>query len=149
MGNALNTARHAIWNDTMKGVIKKVEETVALADFTDGTSTSGTYTFTAKIPAASLVLGTKAVVTTGFTSASDTSTCVMTVGDGSTADLWGVTMVVKTAATVGCAAKYASNVAVPFCATATAPVLTVTEDSDFTSLTSGLMTVSVYYIELN
>jgi len=149
MGNAMNTARHAIWNDTMKGVIKKVEETVTLADFTDGGSAAGTYTFTAKVPAASLVLGTKAVVSTGFTSASGTSACVMTVGDGTTADLWGVTMDVKTAATVGCSAKYVSNKAFPFCAADTAPVLTVTEDSDFGQLTSGEMTVAVYYIELN
>lgn len=139
-------ARQACWDNEVAGFIKKVSETFTSADCTDGESKSGTYTFTDKIPADSLVLGCKYEVTTAFECS---STCVATVGDGSTADLFGVTASVAAAATVGCSAKYASNKALPFVETATAPVVTITEDSDFGDVTAGEMTVSVYYFELN
>lgn len=138
--------RRACWDNEVAAFIKKVAETFTSADCTDGGSTAGTYTFTEKIPADSLVLGCKYEVTTAFKC---DSTCVATVGDGSTADLFGVTASVAAAATVGCSAKYASNKSLPFVETATAPVVTITEDSDFGDVTAGEMTVSVYYIELN
>lgn len=138
--------RQAMYKDDVKGFIKAVKQTgIAYTDFTDGGGAAGTLVLDDAIPADCLVVGVKAEVTTGFTG--DTS-MALTVGDGSTADLFGVTCSILAAATVGVSAKYVSNKSLPFVDAATNITLTATGAADWGNVSAGVMNVWVYYIEL-
>lgn len=117
-------------------------ETVARSQFTDGGSTAGTYTMTGKVPKGAVLLGSKVVVNAGF--AGNTS-AALTIGDGSDVDRYmtGTPSVFATAANgietgvpSGSKLLTADN----------SPVLTVTGGSDFTNITAGSLTVSIFYI---
>ena len=104
--------------------------------------TTGTYTFTSEIPAGAIVLATKIVVGAGF--AGDTS-AVVTVGDGTDVDRYmtGTPDVFTTAASgVECGVPSGDKLVT----TANAPVVIVTTAADYTSVSAGSMTVTVYYI---
>lgn len=138
--------RQAMYKDDVKGFIKAVKQIdIEYTDFTDGGAAVGTLVLDDAIPADCLVLGVKAQVDEAFDG--DTS-AAMTVGDGSTADLFGVTCSIAAAATVGVSAKYASNQSLPFVDADTDITLTVTGASDWGNQDAGKMTVWVYYIEL-
>ena len=128
----------------MEAPVKKlVSQSLDHAAFTDGTSTSGYLDFTTgQIPANSLVLGWKAVISEAFTG--DT-TGVLTVGvSGGTSNYTGDTdLSCYTAATVGSAPAEATA----FEASAVTPRVTVTGTSDFSSVTAGTMVVTIYYVK--
>ena len=131
--------------------IRKVAQVVDYADFTDGGAT-GTLVLDKKIPAGSLVIGSKVTVKTGF--AGDSS-AVMDIGDGSDADLFSYTThSVFTAARnlmEGCDSAAAGNTGtgiVPI-STATSVTLTVTSGSAFASVTAGKMLVELFYLSTN
>lgn len=124
-----------------------VSDSIILSDMTDNTNATGYQDFTSdtsELPAGALVLGWKAVVSTGFTSTSDTSTSVIEVGisgdtDAFSADTSGS---IIAAATKGSATLAASG----YQAAAIQPRVTVTEDDDFGHYETGEAVVTVYYL---
>ncbi len=129
------------------GIVSKLEEQVSVASFTDGGSTSGTYQMAGSVPAGAVLLGSKLTVEAGF--AGDTS-AVLTIGDGSDVDRYntGTPDVFSTAATGVQTGVPSGNKLIT---TANRPTLTVTTGVDFTSCKtngSGLMTVTIYFIQL-
>lgn len=132
--------------DAGQAVRKLVSQELAVGDFTDNANTTGFIDFTSQLPANCLVLGWKAEVTGAF--AGDTS-AVIQVGttdvDKFTAD---ATQSAFTTGTRGSAAAAATA----YQATAVAPRVTITGNSDFTAIKTqagGVMTVTIYYITLN
>lgn len=128
---------------TTFGPLVKLTETVAYDDFTDGGSAAGTYAFTVgTIPAGATVLCSAITAITGFTG--DTS-AVITIGDGTDADRYntGTPSVFATAAN-GIATGAVSGTA--YHAAEKTPTLTVTSNSDFTSVSAGSVTVEIYYL---
>jgi len=123
--------------------IAVLEETVAYDDFTDGEGAVGTYQLTAgTIPVGAIVLGTKVLVGAGF--AGDVS-AAMTIGDGSDVDRYNTgTLDVFTTAATGIPSTAPSGLILH--TAAATPVLTVTVDADWGSVTAGSVTVSIYYI---
>ena len=119
-----------------------ITQTVAFSDFTDGGSAVGTLTMSDEVPKGAILLGTKVIVNAGFTG--DTSATVK-IGDGSDDDRYmtGTPSVFATAADgIETGAPSGSKLLTA----ANSPVLTVTSDSDFTSVAAGSMTVSIYYL---
>ncbi len=132
--------------------IRKVAQLVKYSDFTDSAGVTGTLVLDKKIPAGSLVIGSKVTVKTGFTG---DSSAVMDIGDGSDADLFSYTThSVFTAARnlmEGCDSAAAGNTGtgiVPI-STATSVTLTVTSGSAFASVTAGKMLVELFYLSTN
>lgn len=128
---------------TVKGMVNElVSQTLNIADFTDNTNATGYIDITTQLPAGAIVLGWKAVVTTGFTG--DTS-AAMQVGIAGTLDAFSVvtTNSCLAAGTVGASAKLSTN---SYRTAATTVRVTVTGAADFTSITAGSMKVSIYYI---
>lgn len=125
--------------------VPKVEvltETEIFSDFTDGGTTVGTMILTGVVPAGAVLLGSKVIVGAGF--AGDTS-AAMTIGDGSTVDRYntGTIDVFSTAAT-GVESGVPSGD--KLITVANSPTLTITTNADFTSVSAGSVTVSIYYI---
>jgi hypothetical protein len=124
-----------------------VSQALAVAAFTDNANTTGYIDITTQIPAGSIVLGWKAVVSGGFTG--DT-TATIQVGVSGTLDKYSAvtTNSVFAAGTVGCApCKSATNV---FEAAAVTARVTVTGTADFTSIVtsaSGAMVVTIYVLQ--
>lgn len=119
-----------------------VTQTISIADFTDGTGTSGYLDLSTQVPAGSLVLGWKFIATTGF---SGDTTAVMTVGiSGATTSFSAdTTNSVVEAGTVVSAAV----VATAACDSATTVRVTVTGGSDFGKITAGAGRIIVWYIQ--
>lgn len=120
-------------------------QALAIANFTDNAGTATGYIdfTTGQIPAGAIVLGWKAVTTTGFTG--DTTAVVMVGISGDTnAFSADETQSCLAAGTTG-SASLAATGALPI-ATARTPRVTVTGGADFTSISAGAMTVDVYYI---
>lgn len=123
-----------------------LSETVAVASFTDGGSTSGTYQMAGSIPAGAILICTKLGPVVGF--AGDT-TAVIIIGDGSDTDRYNTgTPSVFTTAAVGveCGVPSGSKLIT----TANRPTLTITGGADFTSIVTnaaGIVTVSIYYVQ--
>jgi hypothetical protein len=120
--------------------ISRITQTVAFGDFTDNTDPTGYIDLTTKLPAGSLVVGWRAVVTTGFTG--DTTAVVQVGKAGSLAAYSTVTSgSVLAAATVGSASVLATS----FEGAETTVRVTVTGGADFTSISAGEMTITVFY----
>ena len=107
---------------------------------TDGTSTSGYIDIATQIPAGSIVLGWKAVAASGFTGNGAASIQVGTPA-GTGAFSTTTTGVVATATTVGSASVLATS----FTGTDTTARITITGTSDFTLITTGTATVTIFY----
>lgn len=126
-------------------VVGVLTETVTVAQFTDGGSTSGTYQLAGSLPAGAIVLYSKIGPVTGF--AGDT-TAVLIIGDGSDTDRYmtGSPSVFTTAAVgVECGVPSGTKLLT----SANRPTLTITGTADFTSIVTnaaGVVTVSIYYI---
>lgn len=124
----------------------EIRETVALADFTDGTAAVGTYNLAETIPAGAWVLRAVLRNVTGF--AGDTS-AVITVGDGdgtggTDVDRYntGTPSVFSTAVAIDLGAPSGTQIH-----TAAATVrLAVTAGSDWGAVTAGALTVSIYFL---
>jgi hypothetical protein len=124
-----------------------VSQSLAVASFTDGGSTSGYIDFTTgALPAGALVLGWMADVTGAF--AGDTTATIAVGVSGSTSRFSADTA--QSAFTTGKRGS-ASAVATAFSATSLTPRVTVTGTADFTSIVSnagGVMTVTLFYVPL-
>lgn len=128
---------------TLTGSLVKITETVAFGDFTDGGAAVGTYAMTAgNIPAGAIFLATAVEAVTGFAGNVSAS---LTIGDGTDVDRYhtGAINVFATAAT-------GIDVGVPSGATyhpvVKTPTLVITASSDFTAVSAGSITVSLYYL---
>ena len=144
--NSVTTAKiadNAVTNAKL-GVpaMKSVQFTVAYDDFTDGGAAVGTYTASESIPVGAVA--TRAFVTsvTGFTG--DTS-AVLTIGDGTDVYRYntGTIDVFTTADTLDAGAVSGTA----YHSAAKDIVLTVTSDSDFTSVAAGSVTVTVFFYQ--
>ena len=124
-------------------VVKALTETKALVNFNDNTNETGYADFTSQLPAGALVLGWKAVTTTGF--AGDTL-ATLQVGEAGNLNRFSaiITGSVMNVGTIGSHAPGTSDN--PFCVAAVTPRLTVTGDSDFGNFNSGSVTVTSFYI---
>jgi len=122
--------------------VRTLSESVAFGSFTDGGGTSGYIDLGSNIPAQCIVLGWKANVTTGFTG--DTTAVVM-VGKSGDTDCFSA----DTAQSALGVAKVGSNAlaAASYTAAATTPRVTVTGGADFTSISAGVMVVTIYYMQ--
>lgn len=117
-----------------------LEETHTYDEFTDGGGASGTLTLTGTLPAGAVVLGSKWTVTTGFTG---NVSATLKVGDGTDADRYNTgTPSIYTAGLVDPGVPSGVKLLLD----ANHPVLTVTANADFTSVSAGNLTVSIYYL---
>jgi hypothetical protein len=115
------------------------ENSILFSNFTDGGSTSGTYTCKFQLPVNFWIDRCILTDVTGFSG--DTSAACI-IGDGSDTDRLNTgTPSVLTTATI-------INMGLPSgtlpVTTAFFPVITVTGAADFTSITAGAMTIKVY-----
>ena len=122
--------------------VNVISESVAIGDFTDVLNATGYVDLTPTLPAGAIPIGTKFIVSTGFTG--DTTAIVQAGIDG---DLDRFTLntdqSVLAAASVG--SLPATDGADGLNATSTVRV-TVTGGADFTSISAGVMVVYVYYL---
>lgn len=144
--NVSTTAEAPDWNlyaGSGAAAIHVLTETVDYDDFTDGGAAVGTYQLTAgSIPAGAIFLYSKVLVPTGF--AGNTS-AVLVIGDGSDADRYN-TGTPSVFATAAAGVEMGDPSGNQFHTAAVTPTLTVTSASDFTSVSAGQLTVSLYYI---
>ena len=122
--------------------VSVTSQSVAFGDFTDNTDATGFVDLTTALPAGAIPIGTKFVVSTGFTG--DT-TAIVQAGVAGTLDMFteNTDQSVLAAATVG-------STPTPDCAdgmnAAKTIRVTVTGGADFTSISAGVMVVYVYYL---
>lgn len=122
--------------------VKKLTETVAFDDFTDGGAAAGTFTTSMVIPVGAVYLATAVTAVTGF--AGDVS-AAMTIGDGTDADRYNTSTIdVFSTAANGVAAGSPSGVL--YHDAAKTVTLTITTNADFTSVSAGSVTVECYYL---
>jgi hypothetical protein len=128
---------------TSRGV-RALTETVLKSAFTDGGSTSGTYSMTGTIPVGAVLLGSKVLVNVGFSG--DTSAALI-IGDGSDTDRYNTSTInIFTTAANGVESGVPSGS--KLITTANSPTLTVTSTADFTNVAgTGSITVSIFYLE--
>lgn len=118
-----------------------VHRHLTLADFTDGGSATGTVVLGPTIPNGALVQRTFARVGVAFDA---TSTATIQVGDGDDVDRYNTGT--PSVATTGVKDMGAPS-GTAFHATAEdALTVTITEDDDFTDMTTGMVTVTIHYI---
>lgn len=117
---------------------------LSYTDFTDGGSTTGTYTVAAAIPAGSFVERALVVNLTGFTG---DSSATIQVGDGSTVARYstGTPSVYTTGDVIDLGAVSGTAVV----STASAVVVTITSGSDFTAIAAGALTLVIFYRGIN
>ncbi|MCP4410908.1 MAG: hypothetical protein GY807_24845 [Gammaproteobacteria bacterium] len=125
------------------GIVGHVSQSLEFGDFTDNTDATGYVDFDTNIPASAIVLGWEAVVSTGFTG--DT-TAVIQVGIAGDLDAFSA----DTAQSVLAAASVGSGALAleAYRGAATTPRVTVTGGADFTSISAGVMVVTIFYIDL-
>ena len=122
---------------TTSGVIR---QKVLYSQFTDGGSTVGTKTLTEQIPVGAWVRQTLLHNVTGFTG---NTSAVLTVGDGTDVDRYntGTPSVFTTAVAIDMGVPSGTKIHV----TAATVTLTVTSATDFTSVSAGALTISIFY----
>lgn len=122
--------------------ISTIQETVALADFTDNEDATGEVELSTAIPEGAIVMQTCIDAVTGF--AGDTSATVQ-IGDGTDVDRYntGTPNVFATADHISAGAVSGTA----YHAAAKTPTVTVTSNSDFSSVTAGEMTVTIFYYQ--
>lgn len=129
-------------NDIVCGV-NVITQTFTRAGMTDGGAAVGTAVFTDSLPVGAIILGMRIVPTVGFIG--DTS-AVITVGDGSDPDRYMTgTPNVFVAAPSGVDAGVPSGIKTVL--TANAPTLTLTSATDFTNVSGGSVTITIFYLE--
>jgi hypothetical protein len=143
--NISTTAQAPDWNLTIgngAAAVNSISQTVDYDDFTDGGAAVGTLQMDDSIPAGAIFLYSKVAVPAGFVG--DTS-AVLIIGDGSDTDRYntGTPSVFATAATGVEMGAPSGN---QFHTAAVQPTLTVTTDSDFSSVSGGTLVVTLYYI---
>lgn len=125
--------------------IQKVSSgTLTFDDFTDNDNATGYIDFANDLSAGAVPLGWKATITTAFDSANTSSALIQVGVDGDLDRFSSVTdQSVNAAGTVGSGVPAD---AVDGIAAAQTPRVTITEDSDFTEIDQGEMTIDLYYI---
>jgi hypothetical protein len=120
--------------------LQNVTETVLFSDFTDGGSTSGTYTLKRGVPIGAYYYKTLIQNVTGFTG--DTSAALI-VGDGTDTDRYNTgtpsVFTTDTSVDVGVPSGTAYHDA------AKDIILTVTSNSDFTLVVAGQLTIKCFF----
>jgi hypothetical protein len=112
-------------------------------EFTDGLGAAGTVTFRGAIPKGAVVVASKVTVEEGF--AGDVS-AALTIGDGDDGDRYNTgTLDLFSAAADGVEAGPPSGELL--LTAGNSPTLTVTVDADWGSVTAGIVTVSIYFIQ--
>jgi hypothetical protein len=139
LGHFTKTKEDSADNDWIEG-LGVINETVAVADFTDGGAAVGTYVLKRGIPAGAFVLRTVLVDVTGFTG--DTSATIQ-VGDGTDVDRYstGTPSVFTTAVAIDLGAVSGTAIHTA----ASTPILTVTSASDWGAVAAGSLTIRIYY----
>lgn len=122
----------------IRGVIHK---NLALSDFTDGGAAAGTYTFTETIPIGAIVDKCWVSQVVAF---AGTTTSVIIVGDGTDTDRYNTGTPSVQTATAGQLAMGIPSGTLAH-ATAKAPVVTITEDDDFTDIVTGSLKIAITY----
>lgn len=123
-----------------------LSERISVDDFTDGGSTAGTLVLTADLPAGAFVMASQVSQVTGF--AGDTS-AVLAIGDGSDADRYntGTYNVFADSSFAGdTLAEGAPSGNRGHVSAMTTITVTVTSAADFTSVSAGAATVSLFYL---
>lgn len=121
-----------------------ISQSVAFGDFTDNEDTTGYVDLDDELPAGAVPLAWKAVVSTGFSG--DTSAAIQVGVSGDLDRFSAVTdQSVLAAATVGASALGNSDSLDGIAAAQTVRV-TVTGAADFSSISAGVMVVSLYYM---
>ena len=125
------------------GDVSIISQSLEFGDFTDNADATGYVDITTQIPASTIVTGWEAVVSTGFTG--DT-TAVVQVGVSGTLDRFSadVAQSVLAADTVGSAALAASA----YVGTAVTARVTVTGGADFSSISAGVMVITLFLTDL-
>lgn len=136
-------ARVKFITDGDKMRLVSYQETVSYDDFTDGGSTTGTKDLGISIPAGAVFERTLVTSITGF--AGDTS-ATLTVGDGSDVDRYNTgTPSVFSDADAG--ADMGAVSGTKHHSAAKTPKLTITSDSNFSSVSAGQLTVTLFWYE--
>lgn len=119
----------------------EIRETVVRADFTDGGAAAGTVVLAEGLPVGAWVLRTVLRNVTGFTG---NTSAVITVGDGTDVDRYntGTPSVFTSANAIDVGAPSGTQVH----AAAASVTLTVTANADFTAVTAGSLTISIYFL---
>jgi hypothetical protein len=141
MGTLIQTMQTDI--ETIEGIgLTELSETVTYDQFTDGGAAVGTFVTSMVIPAGATVLYSAIKAVVGF--AGDTSATIQ-IGDGTTVARYSTgTPSVFTTAANGVSAGAVSGTAYH---TAEKTVkLTITTATDWTAVSAGSVTVSVYYL---
>lgn len=126
-----------------KARIVTYQQTVAYTEFTDGGSTAGTLALNTSIPAGAVFLRSLVTDITGF--AGDTS-AVLTIGDGTDVDRYN-TGTPSVFATAAAGADMGAPSGTAHHSAAKTPTLTVTSNADFTSVSAGALTVTLFWYE--
>jgi hypothetical protein len=128
------------------GAIGVLSETVAVASFTDGGSTSGTYQMAGSVPAGAVLLISKITPVAGF--AGDVSAAII-VGDGSDTDRY-MTGTPSVFTTIAAGVECGIVSGIKLVSTLNRPTITITTATDFTlavTNASGIVKVEIFYIE--
>ena len=120
----------------------EIRESVTRADFTDGGLTVGTVALTEQIPNKAWVMRCILRDVTGFTG--DTS-AVLTVGDGTDVDRYSLASAPSVFTTAN-AIDLGAPSGVQIHVAAATVTLTATSGADFTNVTAGALTISIYYL---
>lgn len=139
---ALGTILRGVKDQASLVAMNKITATVGYADFTDGEGAAGTYTLTETIPQGAVVYA--AVLEPALTGFAGDTSATIQVGDGTDVDRYSTgTPDVFSDVAGGMALGAVSGTA--YHAAAKAPVITITVDSDWTSVTAGELTLAIYY----
>lgn len=133
----------SLLNATLSGPkVVTYQETILFSQFTDGGSTSGTYSLLTSVPAGARYLNTLFTAIVGFTG--DTSAAAI-LGDGTDTDRYNTgTPSFFTTAAAGVDAGAPSGTA--WHTAAKTPVLTVTSGSDWGLVAAGSVTVTMFWL---
>lgn len=132
-------------HDSEKARYVTYQQTIAITDFTDGGSTTGTLDLTTSIPAGAVYVQSLVTAIVGFTG--DTTATVQ-IGDGSTVARYTTsTPSLFTTAAAGVDLGVPSGT--KWHTAATTPKITITSTSDFTLVVAGSALVTLVWIEVD
>ena len=120
----------------------EIRQTVTRAEFTDGGAAVGTLVLDEQIPAGAWVLRSLVRDVTAF--AGNTS-AAMTIGDGTDADRYMVASTLDVFSTVAMLDGGAPS-GTQIHTAAKSVTLTITSAADFTAVSGGALTISIYYL---
>lgn len=141
--DTLDITTNTLVNSDLKvPVLRVYQETFAFGDMTDGEGTSGTFDLTLTIPEGAIVTQSFIDDVTGF--AGDTS-AVITIGDGTDVDRYntGTPNVFATADHISAGAVSGTA----YHADAKTVTVTITSNADFTNVSAGELTITIFYYQ--